>query len=163
MPRTVIVFTNPTLKVADTEAGLAAGDAYECQVTSAVINTQTAFNTIPATGCAGATQSPGAPGYTLDIAWLQDWTAAGGGLSGWAWANKGLPMWVEIVPDKIGAPTVKAIGQAYITPGQFGGTFGDGSPGASTASWPYVNEPTITPAAVVFAADADADAELVDV
>jgi len=161
MPRTVLVMTNPTLKVADTEAGLAAGTAYECQITSAAINTTVAFNTIPATGCAGASQSPGAPSYQLDIAWLQDWTAAGGGLSGWAWENKGKAMWVELVPDALNAPTVKAVGQVYVTPGQFGGTFGDGSAGPATATWPYVNEPTITPAVVAADADAaEAEAEL---
>lgn len=162
MPRVVMVFTNPTLKVAATQAGLTSGTAYQCQVTSAVISTTPAFNTIPATGCAGASQSPGAPAFQLDIAWLQDWTSAGGGgLSGWSWTNKGLAMWVEIVPDPTGAPTVKAQGQAWIVAGQFGGTFGDGSAGPANATWPFLNAPTITPATVLtVTADAEqADAE----
>lgn len=148
MPRTVMVFNSPTLKVADTQANLATGDAYECQVTSAVIATNVSFNTIPATGCAGASQSPGAPGYQLDIAWLQDWSAPGGGLSGWAWANKTKPMWVQIIPNAADA-TVKAEGEVYVVPGQFGGTFGDGSAGPANATWPFVGEPDITPAVVV--------------
>jgi hypothetical protein len=160
MARNVMVFNNPTLKVAASQAGLTTGTAYECQVTSAVIATNPVMNTIPATGCAGASQSPGSPAYQLDIAWLQDWTTAGGGgLSGWAWANKGLAMWVEIVPDKIGAPTVKAQGQVWVVPGQFGGVFGDGSAGPASATWPFVNAPTITPATVELADAEQADAD----
>jgi hypothetical protein len=157
-----MVFTNPTLKVAATQAGLTAGNAYQCQVTSAVISTTAAFNTIPATGCAGASQSPGAPAFQLDIAWLQDWTASpGGGLSGWAWTNKGLAMWVEIVPDPTGAPTVKAQAQCWIVAGQFGGTFGDGSAGPANATWPCLNAPTITPATLL-ADEAAADEAAAD-
>lgn len=150
MPRTVMVFTNPTVKVADTEAGLAAGDAFECQITSAVISTNVAFNTIPATGCSGASQSPGTPGFQLDLAWLQDWSAAGGGLSGWAWDHIGQQAWVELVPDSA-APAVKATGQVWVTPGQFGGTFGDGSAGPANATWPYVDKPDIAAAAAAAA------------
>ena len=155
MPREVMVLTNPTLKVADTQAGLAAGTAYECQVTSAVISTNVTMNTIPATGCAGASQSPGAPGYQLDLAWLQDWSAAGGGLSGWAWAHKMSRAWVQLIPDEADV-AVKAEGEVWVVPGQFGGTFGDGSAAPATASWAFVNEPAITPAPVAMAA-ADVD------
>jgi hypothetical protein len=154
MPRVVMVLTNPTLKVADDQASLAAGTAYECQVTSAVISTNVTMNTIPATGCAGASQSPGAPGYQLDLAWLQDWTAAGGGLSGWAWENRLTKKWIELVPDKNAAPTVTAEGEVWIVPGQFGGTFGDGSAAPATATWAFVNDPDITPAVVAAAAEA---------
>lgn len=154
MPRVVMVFTNPTVKVADTEAGLSAGTAYECQITSAVISTSVQMNTIPATGCAGPSQSPSTPAYQLDIAWLQDWSAAGGGLSGWAWEHKNEQMWVEITPDSA-TPAVKASGPVWVVPGQFGGTFGDGSAGPANASWPFVNEPTIVPAVTAAAADAE--------
>ena len=160
MPRTVMVLTNPILKVATTEAGLAAGTAFECQVTSAVINTDSPMNTIPATGCAGASQSPGAASYAVDLAWLQDWTAPGGGLSGFAWTNKGLKAWISLTPDAAAA-AVLAVGEVWVTPGQFGGTFGDGSAAPANATWPFTGEPDITPAAPAAAADVDAG-ELVD-
>lgn len=147
MAREVMVFTNPKVVVADTQAGLdAAADSFECQITSAVIATNVTMNTIPATGCAGASQSPGAPGYQADLAWLQDWSAAGGGMSGWAWANKMTRKWLRIVPDAADV-AVKAEGEVWVVPGQFGGTFGDGSAAPATATWAFVNEPTITPAA----------------
>ena len=57
MPRTVITLNNPTFKLSDTEAGLSAGTAYECQLTQAVIAPQPTFNTIPATGCAPGIRS----------------------------------------------------------------------------------------------------------
>ena len=142
MPRTVITLNNPTFKLADTEAGLTAGTAFECQLTQAIIAPQPSFNTIPATGCAGATQSPGLTGYQLELAWLQDWTAAGGGLSGYAFENDGTSKWYELVPD-INEPTVKASGQCYVVAGGFGGTFGDGSAAATTSTWPCLDKPNI--------------------
>jgi hypothetical protein len=150
--RTVITLNNPILKLADDQAGLAAStDVFECQLTSAMITASPVFNTIPATGCAPASQSPGRTGYSLDLAWLQDWTAAGGGLSGYAFANDGLPKWFSFTLDSVGAPTVVATGQVYVVAGGFGGTFGDGSAAATTATWPCVDTPDITPAAVAAA------------
>lgn len=155
MPRTVMTFINPTLKVADTEAGLAAGDAYECQITSAVISATVSFNTIPPTGCAGPTQSPSAPAYSITLDWLQDWASPGGGLSKWAEDHAGLPAWVELVPNTADAAT-KASGPVTVTPGAFGGTFGDGSAGlAGSPVWPFTDRPTFGVPAEVFA-DADA-------
>lgn len=143
MARTVLRFNNPTLKLADTEAGLSTGTAYECQVTSAVVTANPTFQEIPATGCAPATQSPGQTGYQLDVEWLQDWNAPAGGLSGYAFENDGAPKWIEIVPD-VADPTTKLTGQVYIVAGNFGGTFGDGSAGVSTATWPFVDKPVVT-------------------
>lgn len=148
MPRTLLVLTNPKFRVADTEAGLSAGDAYECQLTSAVITANPVFNTIPATGCAPATQSPGKTGYQLDLAWLQDWNAPGGGLSGYAFNNDALPKWFQLIPDNVGAPTVKAEGQCYVVSGGFGGVMGDGSAAATTSTWPLLDKPVITTATV---------------
>lgn len=165
MAREVMVWTNPTVIVGDTLADLETGDAFECQITSAVIETNVTMNTIPATGCAGASQSPGTPGYQLVLAWLQDWSAAAGGLSGWAWANKMTRKWVRVVPDKADA-TVMAEGEVWVVPGQFGGTFGDGSAATATATWAFVNEPDITPGVLVAAAaealEAPVEANLVD-
>jgi hypothetical protein len=144
MARTVITLNNPIFKLADDEASLATGEAFECQLTSAVITANPVFNTIPATGCAPATQSPGRTGYQLDLAWLEDWTASAGGLSGYALENDGAAKWFSFALDSVGAPTVVATGQCYVVAGGFGGTFGDGSAAATAATWPLLDAPTVT-------------------
>ena len=154
MPRTVIPLTNPIFKVAETEAGLTAGEAFECQLTSAAITAAPNFQTIPATGCAGASQSPGQTSWALDLAWLQDWTAAGGGLSNFAYEHDAQEVWFRLALDSVGAPTVVATGHAFATAGSFGGTFGDGSPAAATATWPCIDKPDIVAAATTMAATA---------
>lgn len=159
MPREVMTFNNPTFKVAATEAELATAAPMQCQVTSAVVNASVTFSTIPATGCAGPSQSPSAPGYQLDLAWLQDWHVADG-LSAFAEANGGSSAWVELTPNATDAAT-KVTGQVFVVPGQLGGTFGDGSAGTATATWPFVDRPDFALPAGAVAADAD-DAELVD-
>jgi hypothetical protein len=158
MARVIMVLNHPVLKVATTQAGLAAGTAFECQVTSAVISANPQFNTIPATGCAPSVQSPGLTQYQLDLAWLQDWVSTGGGgLSGFALTHDAQPVWFSLTLDSVGAPTVIATGNAYCTSGQYGGTFGDGSAAAATATWPMLDKPTIP-----LPATAAADAELAD-
>lgn len=145
MPREVMVWNNPTVKVALTEAELATAPAAECQVTSAVLTPQPVYNTIPSTGCAGATQSPGTSGWSLDIAWLQDWSKAveAESLSWFAWNNDGRPVWVQLVPDAAAAVPMQMVGQFFAVAGGFGAPFGDGSAAATTATWPAVEKPTI--------------------
>jgi hypothetical protein len=150
MPRAVLVLTNPTLKFADTEAGLSAGTAYECQVTSAAITPTPKFSTVAATGCAGESESPGASAFALELAFLQDWHVANG-LSEYLWDGAGEPKWVELVPQ-VGDPAVKCVGEVYLVEPTLGGTFGDGSAAASTVSLKYLNKPTLTAKATVLAA-----------
>jgi len=148
---------NPTFKLAATQAGLTSGTAYQCQLTSAVISPQPVFNTIPATGCAPQTQSPGKTGWQLDLAWLQDWTASpGGGLSGYAFTNDATAQWFELTPEPTTAPTVKATGQCYVVAGGFGGEMGAGVAANTTATWPLLDKPTIVTAVVLMADEADA-------
>lgn len=154
MARTTMIYNKPTLKVATTEAGLSTGLAVECQVTSARVQAQPNYNTIPATGCGGAVQSPGLTGFQLVLAWLQDWTAPGGGLSGFAWDNDGAEVWWELVPNADDATTTKMSGSSYCAAGDYGGTFGDGSAADATATWPCREKPDVTmPAPVAAAAD----------
>jgi len=143
MARAVITLNNPIFKLADTEAGLTAGDSYECQLTSAAITPSPVSNTIPATGCAPATQSPGRTGYSIDLAWLQDWSVPGGGLSGFAYENDTAPKWFSFQLDAADTAPI-ATGQVYVVAGAYGGTFGDGSAAAASASWPCLDKPTIT-------------------
>lgn len=166
MSRTVMVLNQPTLKVASTEAGLVAGQSVECQVTSAVVNGSPNYSTIPSTGCAGATQSPGRTSFALELAWLQDWTTPDpGGLSYFAWNNDGKAVWIELTPD-VDDVAQKLTGQVFCAAGSYGGVFGDGSSAVSTATWPFVDKPVIPVPAVggtrdAEAAPADADAATV--
>jgi len=144
MARDVMIWNKPTVRLALTEAELAAGVVVECQITKAELVPQPVYATIPATGCAGATQSPGLTGFNLELAWLQDWTKpADESLSRFAWDNDGLPVWVEMLPNKDDL-TVSMIGQFFATSGGFGATFGDGSAAATDATWPAVSKPDIT-------------------
>jgi hypothetical protein len=158
MPRHVMILTSPILRVADTEAGLTSGTAFQCQVTSAVISVTPKFATIASTGCEGESQSPGASAFALDLAWLQDWNYAGG-LTEYSWENAagegGDPKWVELIPAA-GDVAVNVRGECYIVEGTLGGTFGDGSAAPSTASWPFVSKPDLSPAATTAARTAAA-------
>jgi hypothetical protein len=151
MARTVIPLNRPIFKLADDELGLTTGDAYECQLTSATITSQPVFKEIPATGCAGASQSPGTTGYSLVLNWLQDWSAAAGGLSGYAYTNDTLPKWFSFTLDSTD-PTVVATGQVYVVAGSYGGEFGTGVPAAATATWPCLDKPDIAMPALAAAA-----------
>ena len=152
---TVIVITDGSLLLADDEAGLALGEAFECQVTEASINAVPNLETVPATFCAPESQSPAATGYTLAITWLQDWTAPGGGLSGYAFTNDTEEKWFELKLDKDDVEPV-ATGQVRIVAGAFGGAAGIPLP--ASAEWPLAGKPDITMAAPVVAA-AESEAE----
>ena len=142
MAREVIVLNNPIVKFADTEAGLTAGDAFECQITSAVLTPTPVYNTVPATGCAGASQSPGRTGWGLVVAWLQDW-GADPSMSYYAYINDTLPKFYSMTLDSIGLPDQVATGECYVSAGAYGGTFGDGSAAVATATWPCLAAPVI--------------------
>ena len=162
MAREAMVWTFPTMKAALTEAGLAAAPALECQVTSAVLTPQPVFNTIAATGCAAASQSPGQTGWQLDLAWLTDWVKdAADSLSWFAWNNDAQVVWVQLIPDKNATEQLEMSGRFYCVSGGFGGTFGDGSASATTATWPALEKPTIGPVVVAAAAE-QSDAELAE-
>jgi len=142
----VIVITNGVLKLADDEAGLATGEAYECQTTSAAINATPNLQTVPATFCAPSSQVPAATGFELAITWLQDWSAPGGGLSKYAFDNDTLTKAFSLALDD--GTTPLATGSVRIVAGAYGGDAG--TPLVSTTTWPLVNKPTITvPADVV--------------
>lgn len=156
MPRTVIPFNNPKLVLADTEAGLTAGDAWECQLTAAQIVGTPSFQAVPQTGCAPAGQVPGRSAWSLNLAWLQDWTAPGGGLSNWALTHETEETWFALSIDTVGFPTVVATGQAYVVAGGFGGPI-TGAPAAATANWPMLDKPTIVVPADVVTLDTDTE------
>jgi hypothetical protein len=148
-----IVYSFPKFIVADTQAGLDTGTAFECSLTAATLTPSVSFNTIPSRGCSGPIQSPGAATWTLQLDWLQDWKEPGGGLSGWAWTNRLQPKWFRLIPDK-NDTTIAAEGQAFVVPGGMGGTFGDGSAGTATAQWQLLSDPEFDfPASTMQAAE----------
>jgi len=163
MARSVLILNNPTFKVAATQAGLTTGKAYECQLISAAVTPVSNMNTIPATGCAPASQSPGRSSWQLDLAWLEDWTASLGGLSGFAYTNDTAMTWFQLVADSVGNPTVTCTGQAYVVAGAYGGTFGDGSPAQTSATWPCLDKPVIVLPATFAADEEAADEEAAEV
>ena len=152
MPRTVIPLTNPIFKVADTEAGLTAGDAYECQLTSAAITASPNFQTIPPTGCAPAAQSPGAR--------RRGRSTSPGCRTGRRPVAACRTTPTKTTPRPSGSPSPSTRSaprpssppvRPTSPPVRYGGTFGDGSPAAATATWPCLDKPTIVSAVVVAA------------
>jgi hypothetical protein len=146
---TVIVITNGTLTLADTEAGLDLGVAFECQVSEAAINATPNLQTVPATFCEPESQSPAATGYELAITWLQDWTVPGGGLSNYAFVNDAQTKWFALTLDDQLTPI--ATGQVRLVAGSFGGAAG--TPLTATATWPLASKPVIDVAPIAAADD----------
>lgn len=138
---TVITITNGLVKFADDEASLATGEAFECQVTEASINATPNLQTVPATWCSPESQSPAATGFELAITWLQDWTAADGGLSMYAFENDTKTKWFSMQLD-VDDDTTVATGQVRVVAGSYGGAAG--TPLTATATWPLAAKPTIT-------------------
>lgn len=149
MAREVMKWTTPIVRIALTEGGLATGAQMECQITSAELQPQPQYQTIPATGCAPAAQSPGRTGWQLVLNWLQDWSKpADESLSRFLFDHDGEEVWVELEPVA-GDATVGAVVHTFAVSGGFGGTFGDGSVAATTATMPALDTPDITsPAAI---------------
>lgn len=143
MSRTVLTFTSPTFTVADTELGLATGDAYQCQLTRAQVVGTPSYSSIPATGCDGPAEVPSRSAWELQLAWLQDWTAADGGLSGYAFDHETELVWWKL-EQAAGGPAMT--GTAYVAAGAFGGDFG-GAPSLAEATWKCPTKPTRSPVA----------------
>jgi hypothetical protein len=150
---TIIVITDGSLKLAESEAGLDTGEAFTCQVTSAAINATPNLQTVPATFCAPESQAPAATGYELVASWLQDWRDPGGGLSGYTFTNDTLTKWFELKLDAADVTPV-ATGQVRLVAGAFGGDAGVPLP--ATATWPLAGKPTITMAPDAAATQAEA-------
>lgn len=159
MSRTIEQWTRPTVKIATTEAGLTTGTAIECQLNSAVLTSVPSTVTIPATGCAGATNAPGTTGWQLDLAWLTDWSAGDDtvSLSRFAFLHDTEAVWVEMTPNPTDATDSVLTGQFFCVSGGYGGTFGDGSAAATTATWPAVDKPAISAATTTPLVTADAE------
>ena len=137
---TVITITNGTLVLADTEAGLDTGEAYECQTSEAAINATPNLQTVPATFCEPESQSPAATGYELALTWLQDWTVPGGGLSNYAFINDTQTKWFRLTLEGTTDPIAE--GQCRVVAGSFGGAAG--TPLTTSTVWPLASKPTIT-------------------
>lgn len=160
---TVITITDAVLMLGDTLADVTppsgTGEDFSCQVSSGAINATPNLNDVPATFCAPASQAPAATGFELALTWLQDWTAPGGGLSMYAFANDTETKYFSLSLTDATEPI--ATGQVRIVAGSFGGDAG--TPLTTDVTWPIVGKPTITaPASVPLSAEqeqAQADVE----
>ncbi len=158
MPRQALILNSPKLKVATTQAGLTAGQAVECQITSAVVTPTQNYATTPPTGCAPPTQTPGLTSWALTINFLQDWHGSAAiSLSQFLMTNDGKSAWFELTPD-IATATTKIVGNGYAAAASYGGEFGTGVACNATSTWPLLVAPTITAPALLMA-DEQAAAE----
>lgn len=147
-----------TIKFADDAAGLAAGEDYKCQVTHASVDPTLAYNTTPATGCTGEVQQLKVPiPWTLNLTWLQDWSAPGGGLANYANENAGQIKVFEYSPTA--DPTLKVSGSVEVAPVGFAGDMGVVSL-AGPVAWQVQGQPVFaTPVVAGAMAGAGATAD----
>lgn len=138
MPQVLLTLDDPVLKIADTSAGLATGVAIECQMSAATVTSTPNLTDVPKTGCYPPTQIVGDPTYSLEVAWIQDWTDPAG-ISRMAHAFNGARKWVSFLLDADDAATVATF-EVTIAEGAYGGTFGGLA--VATASWPVIGQPT---------------------
>src|SRR5215467_1366906 len=139
---TVIVITDASLKLAADAASLPTASAtFSCQVSSAAINATPNLQTVPATFCSPQSQVPAATGYELAVTWLQDWTAAAGGLSGYAFLHDTEEQAFELKLNVDDTEPI-ATGTLRLVAGAYGGDAGVPLP--ATATWPILGKPTIT-------------------
>lgn len=124
MPVELLKPNDIALVFADTEAGLTGGEDYKCQVQNATVTPAPTFTAVSATGCQGATQTLDLPvPETLDLTWLQDWSAPGGGLANYCRLNAGAIKYFSYTP--VGAlPELKVTGQVELVPVALGGDMG---------------------------------------
>lgn len=119
---------------------------YSCQVTSASIGaaSNTTTTSVPATFCGPASEVnvPVASTFTLDLDFLQDWTAASG-LSEWLFANDATEQAFALYLQ--GAADPVATGKIIVQAGAFGGAAGE--PLTATVSLNIQGYPTILNAA----------------
>lgn len=162
MPVEKLIPQDITLKFADDEATLLTAPDFKCQVQNATCTPVLTYTQVGATGCQGPSQSLVVPvPWTLDLTWLQDWTAAAGGLAGYANTNAGQIKYFSYVP--VGGGDLEVTGQVEVAPVALGGDMGVPSI-AGPVSWQIQGQPTITtPVALVAAADEADDDELVAV
>lgn len=124
MPVIILKPNDIELVFADTAAELESAPDYKCQVQNATVTPNPSFTTVPATGCQGQTQTLDLPvPETLDLTWLQDWSAPGGGLANYCRLNAGQVKFFRYVPDgAIVGLTVE--GQVELVPVALGGDMG---------------------------------------
>jgi hypothetical protein len=137
-----IIDMNPnnagTLKLGPT----ATAADFGCQVTNMAITPVANTSTRPGTYCSPPTQVPGKSSWTMDFAYLQDWTSETG-LSNFLLDNDGQRVEFSFVPDIDGAPTVT--GFVYVTAGAYGGA--PAETWVASGTWAIDGTPTFTPAA----------------
>ena len=120
--------------------GTVPGD-YSCQITDWQLLPVANTTTRPGTYCAPPTNVPGKSSWTLQFAFLQDWTL-GSGISQFTFDNDGELVPFSFVPDVEGAPTIS--GDVWITATAYGGLPAEAW--VSTGTWNVDGVPVVTPA-----------------
>jgi hypothetical protein len=110
---------------------------FGCQITNMVISPVANTSTRPGTYCAPPTQVPGKSSWTMEFAFLQDWTSTDG-LSLFLLEHDGTAVDFEFLPDVAGAPTAK--GKVYVTAASFGGA--PAETWVSSGTWAIDGTPT---------------------
>jgi hypothetical protein len=133
-----------TIKDATVKFWLDGGDEtsavdYKCQVSEASVNATPNLQTVPATFCAPESQVPANTGYELQLNWLQDWTAPGGGLSNFAFVNDAQLAHFALFLEDSNMP--ECHGDVWVVAGAFGGVAG--VPLQASATWPLLGKPVI--------------------
>lgn len=154
MSQTRLIPENITIKFADDAGSLTTAPDYKCQVTHASCDPVLAYNTTPATGCSGEVQQLKVPvAWQLNLTWLQDWNAVGGGLANYANQEAGQIKFFEYTPTS--DATLKVSGQVEVAPVGFAGDMGVVSL-AGPVAWQVQGTPTFaTPVVTGRAADTD--------
>ena len=142
MAANVLMVKDGILKLGPTATAVTVS----CQVTEAIISATA--DPKEATTLCGKVTVPGVTAYTLNVSYLQDWTATPEGISMFLFNHDGELVDFELTPTANASP--KAVGKCYVSPGDFGGTAGEIAVGS--VSLGMDGPPTITGSTVTFAA-----------
>jgi hypothetical protein len=152
MPRQVITVTAATLTLGPT----ATSTDFSCQVNVGTI-TPTANNVdVPATFCAGASQTAAPSSFALDLTILQDWGAVKS-VSQYLFDHDAEVVDFELEGIGVTGSTVTVTGQVTVVAGALGGEAG--TPLTADVSLPILGKPTVvaTPPTVTAAEAEDAE------
>jgi hypothetical protein len=124
MPTSLLKPNDIELVFADDALSLDTAPDYKCQIQNATVTPNPTFTEVAATGCGPKVQSLDLPvPETLDLTWLQDWNAPGGGLANYCRTNAGAIKYFRYTPDGSN-PDLVVEGQVELVPVALGGDMG---------------------------------------
>ena len=151
MPAKYVIVPSPNATLTfTTPAGTGTAKSFECQVTSASITAAQNPVTVPPTGCEGPSTRQGAPTYTLNVNYLQDWGQTDS-LSQYLYDHSLEDATFELAVGE--APMPVATGTCQLVEGDYGGDFAN--PLTATAAMGITGKPAIAAPALATAAAGD--------